>query len=102
MIGVSVSRTDQSLTDRHGVYTWYGGTLPYDEPDVSAATTHYGAVAGIDLRLLARGALSVTTVARIHRIDRPENALPYHQMPGIGPVAVYIGAGLGWQFRRSR
>ncbi len=96
VLGMTVSRSRQSLTERSGQYIWYGGTLPVSRPDVSFSHVHVGGMVGADLRWRSRGPLSATALVRAHWIRRPENALPYRDVPAIGPMVLYVGAGVRW------
>ena len=96
VLGATVSRTRQSLTDRAGQYFWYGGTLAASKPDASFPAVQFGGVVGADLQRHSGGRLALTAVVRVHWIRRPKNALPYRDAPAMGPVVLYIGAGACW------
>ncbi len=98
--GLTFSRSSQSLSDRRGVYQYYGGTIPIERRDVRADATRYGFVGGGDVLFGARHGIAVACGARLHWIRRPDSSPYVRVAPVPGPAVVQVSAGVTWQPHR--
>jgi len=97
MGGLTLSWSSQSLTNRNGVYEYYGGQLPISRPDLKVDATRLGLMVGADVLLALRHGTSLTLGARVHWVPRGETANSFNtEVPAIGPVVLQIAAGIRW------
>lgn len=99
LVGLTVSRRTQTLTDRRGTYQWYGGTVPTQRPDVMVSTVKPGIVGGADVMFPTPSGLAITAGARLHWIKRAKYNEYTRQVPHAGPYVFSFSGGIAWQPR---